>query len=61
MMMMAMTMAMAILIFPGYGITYDENADGNNIGSGGASATGINRMLTNHGHVQPVLCSNSAL
>ena len=39
----------------------NENADGDSIGNGGAGAAGINRMLTNHGHVQPVLCNSSAL
>jgi hypothetical protein len=40
---------------------FDENADGDSICNGGAGAAGINMMLTNQGHVQPVLCNNSAL
>ena len=38
-----------------------RDADSDIIGNGGASAAGINMMLTNQGHVQPVLCNNSAL
>ena len=40
---------------------FDENADGDSICNDGAGAAGINMMLTNQGHAQPVLCNVSAL